>query len=343
MPFRLVRAATAFVSLAILATSCVMDQSPTGLRRTPSGPGATVRFDLSHKPLPDIPLPNDTATWPDPTSRTGLRVNASLVAPTNMEKSARERFSRLEGWGTFAPISVSFDVDRKDPAYKAYAGPALDLANIEKRHRGDDYDFADDAVYLVNLKTGVPVPIDMGAGNFGYTLKRLDQYWANDARVTERNLLFETIDEGRKGPVTPGTFLAANDTDFDGVLDRPNLDDPNACAAPDPVCDDSAGADYPTPACRAARQQRDRCIADHLLTWYERETDTLLLRPILPLDEMTRYAIVVTDRLLDGRGHPVKSPFNFVYHASMESAAARVEEIVDDPRLAAYWGDLAKT
>ena len=60
----------------------------------------------------------------------------------------------MEGWGTFAPISVSFDIDREDPSYKDYDGPALDLANVKARHQGDDYDFADDAVYLVNLDDG---------------------------------------------------------------------------------------------------------------------------------------------------------------------------------------------
>ena len=140
---RPLRVACAFASLVVIASSCVMDQAPAGLRQTPTGPGATVRFDLAHQPLPDIPLPNDTATWPDPTSRTGLRVNASLVAPTNLERQARDRFSQLEGWGTFAPISVSFDVD---PTYQGYAGAALDLGNIVRRHQGDDYDFGDDAV-----------------------------------------------------------------------------------------------------------------------------------------------------------------------------------------------------
>src|SRR6185295_10141817 len=105
------------------------DRAPTGLRRTPPGPGATVRYDLAHKPLPDVPLPTDTATWPDPTSRTGLRINASLVAPTHIERQARERFSQMEGWGTFAPISVSFDIDKKDPSYRGVAGAAIDLAN----------------------------------------------------------------------------------------------------------------------------------------------------------------------------------------------------------------------
>src|SRR6478672_11820986 len=114
--YRLLRRAVAFASVVALASSCAMDRAPSGLRRTPSGSGAAVRFDLGHRPLPEIPLPNDTATWPDPTSRTGLRINASLVAPTVIEQHARQRFSEMEGWGTFAPISVSFDVDHDDPA-----------------------------------------------------------------------------------------------------------------------------------------------------------------------------------------------------------------------------------
>jgi hypothetical protein len=341
--YRLLRAAFGFASVAALASSCAMDRASTGLRRTPSGPGASVRFDLGHRPLPEIPLPNDTATWPDPTSRTGLRVNASLVAPTKIEQQTRRRFSEMEGWGTFAPISVAFDIDRGDPAYKGYDRPALDLANVKKRHVGDDYDFADDAIYLVNLATGVPVALDLGAGNFNYTLKKLDRSWANDARVTERNMLFETLDETRKGAATPSTFLPEHDTDFDGTLDRPNLDDLGACAGPDATCDDSGDAKYGSPECVEARRMRDRCVADHLLGGYERETDTLVLRPILTLDEMTRYAVVITDRLVDGKGNAVKSPFDFVYHASMESAARRVQEIFNDDKVKRYYGDLAAT
>ena len=340
---RLLRAAFGSVSVVVLATSCAMDRASTGLRHTPVGPGAAVRFDLAHRPLPDIPLPNDTATWPDPTSRTGLRINASLVAPTKIEQQARRRFSEMEGWGTFAPISVAFDIDKGDPAYEGYDGPAIDLANVKRRHVGDDYDFADDAVYLVNLTTGVPVALDLGAGNFDYTLKKLDRYWANDTRVTERNLLFETIDETKKGAITPSSFLPGDDTDFDGALDRPNLDDPRACSGPDAICDDSGSANYGSPECVEARRLRDRCVADHLLGGYERETDTLLLRPLITLDEMTRYAVVITDRLVDGKGNAVKSPFEFVYHASMESAAQRVKEILNDGAVKGYYGDIAAT
>jgi hypothetical protein len=343
-PMKLLRLAAALASLAALATSCAMDHAPQGLRRTPDGPGAKVRFDLAHKPLPDIPIPNDTATWPDPTSRTGLRVNASLIAPTNMERQARQRFDQMEGWGTYAPIWVSFDVDKSDPLYADYTGAALDLANIRRRHQGQDYDFADDAVYLVNLTTGVPVVLDLGSGNFDYTLKKLDKYWPNDTRASERNLLFDTIDESKGGLLGPGTFTPADDTDFDGVMDVPNLDDPKACPGPDLAgCDAPKSAVYGTDACLERRRSRDRCMADHLLDWYERETDTLILRPVIPLDEMTRYAVVITDRTIDGKGNAIKSPFDFVYHATMEATAARVRDVVNDPSKKSYFGDLAGT
>ncbi len=309
--------------------------APLEFGRTPAGPGATIRFDLAHQPLPDIPLPNDAATWPDPTSRTGLRINASYLAPTAIERDARERFNQLEGWGTFAPITVSFDLGERGPEQAA-----LDLENVIARHRGDDYDFADDAVYLVNLRTGVPVPLDVGNGNFEFTLKRLDKYWPNDTRATERNLVFETRDESLRGAVTRELFSPEQDTDFDGVLDVPNLVDPFGCADVGP-CDDRANPDYDSDDCTAERRTRDRCITDQLLTFYERETDTLIVRPLIPLEEKTRYAVVLTDRLVDAEGNPVRSPFSQVFHAAQRPHAERVAEIVDDPAVAAYFGDLA--
>ncbi|MEJ7733582.1 MAG: hypothetical protein WKG00_30855 [Polyangiaceae bacterium] len=332
----------AFVALSVLPGACIMDRAPDGLRRTPDGPGARVRYDLGHQPLPDIPLPMDTATWPDPTSRTGLRINASLVAPTNIERQARQRFSELEGWGTFSPISMAFDVDRSKAPYDDAARSALDLGNVAARHQGDDYDFADDAIYLVDLATGVPAVVDIGARNFDYTIKRLDRYWANDTRYAERNLLFETRDESQRGAVSRTTFGVGDDSDFDGTLDIPNLDDPFACPAPDLArCDDPRHPDYGNDECLEKRRARDRCFADHMMYWYERETDTLILRPLLPLKEMSRYAVVVTDRLLDGEGHAVRSPFDFVYHASQEATAARVRDILEDPARRAYFGDVA--
>ncbi len=335
------------LSLSALAlsgalVSCNTD-APVDFGKTPAGPGAKIRFDLAHDPLPDIPLPSDTATWADPTSRTGLRINASLVAPTAIERDARERFDRLEGWGTFSPITVSFDLDDVDGEARRADQAALDLPNIEARHHGDDYDFQDDAVYLVNLTTGIPVPLDVGNGNFEFTLKRLDRYWANDTRATERNLVFETRDESARGAVSWSTFTPDLDTDFDGVMDVPNLDEPFACGDPDPICDDARNAAYESDECVAMRRGRDQCITDRLLTYYERETDTLILRPLIPLDEKTKYAVVLTDRLIDANGDAVKSPFSAVFHASQRPAAELVMRALDDAKNKAYFGDVAGT
>ena len=324
----LLRTAAHLMAFAAVGAACSMDTAPEGLKRAAGGPGPTVRFDLSAKPLPEIPFPNDVATWPDPTSRTGLRVNASLVAPTSIERSAREKFSQLEGWGTYAPITVGFEKASDLPD----GATAIDIANVKARHQGDDYDFADDAIYLVNLRTGIPAPIDLGEGSFDYTLRDLHKYWRNDHRITEETLIFETVDEARLAGKPKGTPYAPElDTDFDGVLDVPNLDDPDAC----PTAKEVAG----DPEKELARH---RCIADRLLTWYERETDTVIIRPLLPLDEMTEYAVVITDRLVDPKGRPARSPFDFVYHPRQERSIERLQTILRDGS-SPYFGDMAGT
>ena len=99
---------SAFAVVA-LGAACGIDTAPDGLRATPAGTGPLVKFDVSHRPLPEVPLPNDLATFADPTSRTGHRLNVSLVAPTFMERNAREDFTTMEGWGISAPISVAFE------------------------------------------------------------------------------------------------------------------------------------------------------------------------------------------------------------------------------------------
>ncbi|HBQ14981.1 MAG TPA: hypothetical protein DEF51_28930, partial [Myxococcales bacterium] len=85
----------------------------------------------------------------------------------------------------------------------------------------------------------------------------------------ESNILFETVEEDRNGN---GVLDVGEDTDFDGVLDHPN------------TIDGELGTDFID-------------THDRMLWFYERETDTLILRPILPLDQRTTYAVVVTDRL----------------------------------------------
>lgn len=331
------------LALAYGALGCSSGDAPEGLARTPAGDGPTVNFDLYHQPLPEIPLPNDAAMWPDPTSRTGMRINSSVVAPTSLESVLRKKLDTLEGWGTFAPITVSFR--KKDPNDPR---AAIDLSNVLARHRrgqgGADggaslgaYDPADDVVYLVNLRTGIPVPLDLGQGAFQYIIPRKDKYWRNDTRVTEETLLWETADEtvdpltGQLDPARTG-YRPEYDTDFDGVLDRPNLLDPTGCPNQVEVAGDAAKT-----------LARDQCIADNLLTWYERQSDTLIIRPLIPLEQKTEYAVVLTDRLVDPDGSPIRSPFDTTYYPAQEPQMARLRTILSssDPEKSGYFGDLA--
>lgn len=258
---------------------CSCNPPPEGLAPAPAGTGPLVTFDLDERPLPEIPFPNDLATRPDPTSPTGRRINVSLISPTGLEARTRARFNRLTGFSTFAAVSVRFDAP-------------LDVQDLLVRHADLD-GFADDAVYLIELSTGAPVPLDVGDGAYPYVLEKPDRYYPADPRAGESNLVFETVDEdvNANGVLDPG-----EDTDGDGVLDKPNTLVPGG----DPV--------------------------DHLLTFYERETHTLILRPLVPLEQETRYAVVLTDRLHGEDGRPVRSPFSWINHTRQTGALRPLEE-----------------
>lgn len=259
---------------------CLPDDPPAGLRRTPAGAGPRVVFDLDGRPLPDIPFPNDLATRPDPTSPTGLRLNLSLEAPTAAERAVRALAFGLDGFGTFAPITVRFDAP-------------LDVVALDGRGRPP----ADDPILIVDLTPGRTfgerIPLDLGRGHFPLVLPDPSAYFDHDPRAGESNLLFETVDEDRDGD---GRLDPGEDGDGDGRLDRPNVLRPGG----DPT--------------------------DDLLTFYERETDTLILRPLVPLRPAHRYAVVLTEGVRGVDGEPVRSPFAFVHHTRQTGALARLEE-----------------
>lgn len=254
---------TATILCAAALAAC--SSAPEGLLPTPAGDGPKVAFDLLHRPLPEIPFPNDLATRLDEDSPTGRRVNASLVAPTTLEGAVRAEMNALDGWGTFAPITVAFD-------------QPLDALAIRAAHLDDD--FANDAVYLVDLATGEPVALDLGRGNFPVVLQDTNKFFMNDPREETSNLLFETAaeaDANHNGVLDP-----EEDTDHDGVWDAPNT------SGPDPYRD--------------------------LLTFYEKQTHTLIIRPVVTLAQRTTYAVVLTRRIKDEQGRPARSPFPFVNH-----------------------------
>jgi hypothetical protein len=170
----------------------------------------------------------------------------------------------------------------------------LDLHNIIRRHQGDDFDPRDDVAYLIDITRDSPdfcrrTPLDLGEGNFPIVLER-PGYFDND-RLTDQ-LVFEEREEdlNRNGKLDPG-----EDLDMDGVLDHPNTLFPG----------DSTF---------------------NVLPFYERETNTLLMKPVLPLRERTTYAVVLTKRLLDEDGRPVRSPFPYVNHTAQTKA---LEPLVD--------------
>lgn len=275
-----------FISIVLLL-GCEGSAPTEGLATSEQTGGPEIVFDLSARPIPEIPFPNDLATRPDPTSPTGKRVNASLVAPTNLEAEIRTEIDKLTGFGTFAPLSLRFTAP-------------LDLLNLLARHSQDPLDFTDDVVYLINLnpesgKFGEPVPLEIGQGNFPLLVERPENFFPNDDHADSDNILFETHNEDTN---QNGLLDEGEDLDLDGVLDKPNTIHPDDL---DPTT--------------LAGDPRD-----DLATFYERETNTLIVRPLVPLEEESLYGVLITKRLVGEDQTPVQSPFVFINHTQQTRA-----------------------
>jgi hypothetical protein len=283
--------------------------------------GPKVIYDFLAKPLADIPLPNHDATIYDAKSPTKRRLNVSLQALTRYEINAREGFNALDGFGTYAPLLISFDQELD----------VKDLWNRHNLHAIDEGkfrdDFRDDAVYLINVdpgcdRFGEEVALDIGRGRFPVTQYRKADAKYNDASPDQsyvkfrdlymfsefnpyaqyNNILFEERNEDLNDN---GVLDEGEDLDFDGILDIANFIDPH-------VCDGMKGIDL------------DRCIADHLMTFYDRANHTLILRPVWPLEERCHYVAVLTKRLKGINGKSVESPFQSIYPQSHSADIERV-------------------
>ncbi len=303
----ILRTTTALLALS-LSAGC-LPAEPLGLADAPPAK-TTVAFDWYHRPLPNIPLPNDLATRYDATSATGLRINASQLAPTHLERHLRHLVDQLDGWGVMQPITIPF------------TGP-LDIQSIVDGHRDADYDLSNDVVYLINVDRDSPElgrvhHLDVGNGNYPVVLEKLD-YWHNDPRDWTLSLMFEEADEDLNGN---GVLDLGGDANGDGVIDDDEwpedtdadgvLDVPNYLPGASPARDDLAGR------------------ADALMYFYERQTNTLILRPMMPLRERTTYAVVVTRRLKDEAGEPVGSPFPAINHESQTHALDALPEVLPE-------------
>jgi hypothetical protein len=190
----------------------------------------------------------------------------------------------------------------------------LSVDNLVKRHT-NNVDFSDDAVLVVDVTPsspgfGKPVQLDFGAGNFPLILPEFDRYFENDPRAGTSNLLFETASEDVNGN---GLLDPGEDTDHDGTLDVPNVHP----AGGDPV--------------------------DDLLVFYEKETNTLIMRPVVPLRQETTYAVVLTKRLIGENGKPAASPFPHVNHIQQNDALAPLEGVLESGGFGVTLDDVAFT
>src|SRR4051812_5630566 len=245
---------------AIALASCTSADPFDGLAPAQQTGGPRIVFDLTRKPFPEVPFPNDILTRVDPSSPTGLRLNSSVVAPTQLERDLHSRLDSLDGFGTFAPLTVAFDAD-------------LDVEGLLATER--DPDPANHAVHLVEIATGNEVALDFGVGphsHFPYTLANNPApYFLNDPFADETNLLFPT-----RGP-------------FANLLNPLN-----------PA--------FPASHDNALQQDEE------LLEFYERSTHTLILRPVVPLRQETRYAVLLTNRLRGTQAKAVVAPGSGINH-----------------------------
>ena len=278
--------------LVLLAPGC-LSSSPDPVAS--SQPAATtVKVDFFHLPLPEMPLPNDLATVYDASSPTLRRINASMIAKTGFERLTRERLDELDGWSVFGPITIPF------------TGP-LDVESIRAGHRDVHYNSSNAVVYLINVDRHSPdfgksEPLDLGNGNYPLALKDRNRFWDNDPRAGLVSLVFDEVDEDVNGN---GVLDPGEDTDGDGVLDKPNY-----FPSSHPAATDIAGR------------------ADALTSFYERETNTLIVRAVRPLRERTTYAVVVTRRVHDSNGQPVGSPYPGINHTQQTKDLEPLREVL---------------
>jgi len=249
-----------------------------------------VVWDPLHRPIPEIPFPNDKATRRDDSSPTGIRLNLSGQAVTDVERRQREGMQRLSGAGTMGPITVSFTAP-------------LDLVDLRKRHHPDRpdpvtgaltpdalaWDPSDHAVYLVNVEEGSLhhgelIPLDVGGGHYPNATSP-HQFWPHDPLRALDNFI---LPEDNRA-----------DTDGDGT-------------------------------------------AEFVYHW-EVATNTLILRPLIPLDSAAQHVLVLTKRLKgyvddgapgwleDGDGpvlRSVESPFDHVCPPGQEDALRDAVEVL---------------
>jgi len=176
----------------------------------------------------------------------------------------------------------------------------LDLTDLVDRQTSND-EFGDDAVLLVDVTEGSPtwgeaVRLDFGSGWLPNTV--MDPYFYGRQGFKDSDHPQLDMHDGASSLLFETNREDGVDRDGDGVEDVPNI--------------------HPA----------DGNIWDDLITYYERETNTLLLRPTVPLRDGTRYAVVLTRHLKGEGGEAIRSPFPYVNLADQTDDLARLPEVL---------------
>lgn len=124
----------------------------------PAGP--RVIWDPLAQPVPEVPFPNDLLAKVDPNSGSGRSLNISEEATTEGGRRLRRHLNTLEGFGTTAPIMVSFETP-------------LDLSTV-----------TDESIVVINIEPGHPregeqVMLDLGR-YFPLEMNRPKAFWGWD-------------------------------------------------------------------------------------------------------------------------------------------------------------------
>ncbi|MEE2756255.1 MAG: hypothetical protein VYA30_06325 [Myxococcota bacterium] len=202
--------------------------------------GPTIIFDPLAKPTPELPFPNDLILTSNSETASGASWNVSTRKETQHESHLRGLLNGVDGFGPYAPITVSFD------------GP-IDLNTVNRS-----------SIVVVNIEPGHPregeiAPLDLGMGYFPRAGQR-HPYHGHDPYAEVDSLIF------------PDT----NRVDIDG--------------------DGEA----------------------ELVGHYEVASHTLIIRPIVPLAQNARHAVLLTTELFgqssEGTVGQIRSPFDYKSH-----------------------------
>lgn len=248
------------LTAAFLLAGCVdggEDPAALGMAIDPGPHGPAIMFNPLIQPVPDVPFPNDLSLRITDETMSGVAWNVPLEQASDHRTQLRERVNTLDGFGPYAPITLSFE------------GP-IDLETV-----------TDDSVIVINIEPGHPrygekVLLDLGKGFFP-TRDEIGQLYGQDPFEGTGDLLF-------------------------GPENTLGLDDEG----------------------RPIR-----------LAHYEVETNTLIMRPVIPLAQNARHAVLLTRDITgvapDGTVGPIRAPFDFKAHAAQTPLIREAARMADLP------------